>query len=590
MPDESHPSKFKGGLGKWYKVLEKVEFNFKHTPYTPSVIYTRAKRSRAEVWKATLSFSESDKPQVWKSALKHSGESVTIKSLKHTEGNLSLRNEADALYRLQWLNWWPPFRIAPRLYEYLKFDKASKRWFIAYEWFDVEQAEEGKAWENLEPVLEKGPLETGDLLSLQRALYKAMRLMHRLGVVHGDIKDEHVLVKVKCIDHDRVDYDFSKIRLIDYGLSYLGEVAEWRGASLGFCSPYFWHPAHRSLNKNALRWLDWYNVDALLYYALTGECFPVTSPAYRGITESKEGKAYFDELKNMLIARWLNEEDKPRKALACWAVKRLCNYDPSQTRISHFFYRRQLMFISRESAWWFVGALIIAGVILKISLVGEWAGTALTLMLLARIRWWKRKEFFILDWGLYKELDEPVWPWQKNSVWFWQRAFLPVLLSIAGVLTLPTLLYPAIPVSVGLFVNGKKSAFATGLGVLVGAIIAWMRLTLSNADTLGLESWPVALKAGPVGFLTILLSWILAFTIVSARLMKEQNFRWLLVAVSVLVAWWIPSLVGKVLLIPMQLSLTFWYAGVSSLLLSLISALFATWEHLINVCQTDISG
>lgn len=568
MTDESHLPTFKGGMGKWYKALVKVEINDKQTPYTPSVVYTHSRHSRAEVWK-----TEAHRPRVFKAVLKHNGASVTIKSLKSTEGNLALRNEADVLNRLEWIDWLPLFQVAPRLYEYLKFDQTSHRWFIAFEWFDIEKTEEGYAWENLQTILKKGPLPTNDLLDLHRSLYKAMRIIHILGVFHGDLKDEHVLIKVKNVAQDQ--YDFSKIRLIDFGLSYLDQEAEWRGASLGFCSPYFWHPEHRELNPNSIMYLDYYSVDALLYYALTGECFPVTSPAYYEITGTKDD-CYCGELKDSLLAKWIDEPEPPRKALAGWLLNRLCNYDPGRTIFRDSFYRREILSISRDSAWWFVGTLLILNLLLQPLFVGEWPRIVLSLILLAGIRWWKQKGFVLLDQQIQEKIDKPTLFW-----------LLPILLSIGGAWILPALFYPAIPVIVGLFVNSKKNAFfaSVGVGLLAGAYSAWLHLTL-NADSVGMANWSIGLKAGPVGLITILFSWAAAFTLVSLRFRisqwfkREQLARLLLVALSTLVAWLTPSVVGIILLIPTQFSPTFWYTGILSLILALISVLFAYWEYL----------
>jgi serine/threonine protein kinase len=624
MTDETYPI-LKGGLGKWYKRIRRVPTSSRQTPYTPSIFYPHTWRSRTEVWKAESSRTNFQKPGIFRAFLKIGSKPVAIKSLKHTQVNLPLKNEAEALNRLQWVNWMPPFHIAPKLYEYLKFDQASRCWFIAFEWFEIEQSGEGLKWEKLEDILKKGPLPTGDLLELQHSLYRAIRIMHSLGVVHGDLKDEHVLVKVVDPVQDRKEYDFSQIRLIDFGLSYLHGPAEWLGASLGFCSPYFWNPANRSLDMN-FSCLDWYGADALLYYALTGECFPIASPAYYELTSSRED--HFQQLRTTLQNRWIYEPDTPRKVFANWLVNRLGQRDPRLTRIRDSYYRQKILSISREPAWWFVGTLFLAASLSWVLRVGEWharfppfeegVAIGLTLLALAGIRLWKRKKFMILDQEAYlqEELDKPVWPWQKKrSTWFWQGLLPALVLCIFGALALPHALFPALPVCVGLFVNNRKSAFGVGLGILLGGGLAWFHLMITdmvgkshfNPGGFGMMHFPPPFFNLP-GLGIILISWMAGFGLVLLRLRwrrsslsnqdrssetnggrylhyrQERLNSWLLVISAVLLTWLLPWLLEWIMLFPMHLSpiflMIFLMTGLLSLALVLVAAFYADWRHL----------
>jgi hypothetical protein len=583
MDNNLTPAQFKGGLGKWYKFPSKASPG-DSPDYTPSLTYSRAMYHRPKLWRATRSFSRSDKPSLWTSILGHSGKMVAIKSSPPTDGFFVLKAEADALNRLQWISWIPTLRIAPRLFEYLKFDgQNSKQWFIAYEWLRYDQdVDEGIDWEPLSRILEKRALETAELLALHKALYRAVGLMHRwpVNIYHGDIKDEHILVKVVAqqepseIDDGHV-YDFRTVRLIDFGLSYLKLVDEWKGASPGFCSPYFWDSSHRILDVNSMNALDWYCVDAILFYALSGECFPITSPAYSEI----KNQQYFESVRDKLEGAHADRSDKARHAMASWLIKRLSAPNPTIIRTKDSFYQRQLSFISSNNAAavWFLGILFGIGVLSQLFRVDGWLATGISICILLIIRLWRNSQFTVLDWYLDQQLESTSRPG-------WLHYVFPIVFGVFGIWILPLPLYAAVPACTGLLVYQKKSAWIPGVAIGVGGILAWMKLSINDFMYSGINMWPASLKTGSFAMLVILFCWLVGYFITMGRYqIIDMKKRVLLVLFATLFVWLLPLLVGKILLVPLNISSSFLIAGISSVGLSLTAALYAIWEYLIDV-------
>jgi serine/threonine protein kinase len=591
MRDNPPLTQFKGGIGKWYKAPRKIESS--DTPdYTPSVTYSCARYKRPEIWQATRSFSKSDRTTLSEAFLQHSGQMVAIKSSKLSDGYFALKAEADALNRLQWLSWFPPFRIAPRLYENLKYDEQeSNRWFIAYEWLrNDKDVEEGVVWENLSTILKTRTLETTELIDLLKSLYRTVRLMHRMGVYHGDLKDEHVLIKVehrlnKSKWGNEKIIKFTSIRLIDFGLSYMSHVDEWKGASPGFCSPYFWNSNNNLLDKNSLNALDWYCVDALLYYATTGECFPIASPAYSELSGDKN-KAYFSDIQTKLINAHSKNPETARNIIVCWLIKRLSAPDPTGIRTRDKILQRQITSLSgrRNTAYWYLGLLLGTGVFSLLFKWNSWLSTIILTIVLIGIRVLKNTDFSILDWGTNKQPE-------IRSTPNWVQFVPPLILGLIGTMTLPIPVLSSIPICIAMFVKRMKYSWISAIAVVIGSFLAWTRLSISSENFSAINNWASALQIGPPALYTIIISWLIAYIVIVRRhLVKNYKSRWYMVVLATLFVWLFPLLVGQVLFsIPLKnsISIPFMFSGFSSLLLSLVTALFATWEVLINVFDED---
>lgn len=566
------PIMFKGRLGKWYKDPKRPkEIEGKDTPdYTPTGIYSRVRYMRPNIWKATRVFSKSNKPKPWESILSHSGKLVAIKSSSRDHGFFALKNEADALARLQRLAWWPPFRIAPQLYEYLTFDdQESKHWFIAYEW--LQYGKKGVKWESLSSIMRNRKykaLETLELITLQRTLYKATNKMHSQKVYHGDIKDEHILVK----KHSENQYDFSKIRFIDFGLSYVNKkTAAWKGASLGFCNPYFWHSQNQSLNQRSLKLLDWYGIDSVLYYALTGECFPIASPAYRGLIRSND---VFQNIEDKLVTAHANRaSNKVRKAFARWLIRRLSTNNPQKTLINNKFYRKNITSISGETTLGFIGLLLGLSLLLQIFQVNIWPGVAITIFTLLVFRLWKSKKFTIIE-IIKREEEEEEYKWLSNQI------LLASVFSLLGPFILPLPFHPSIPAISALLVHHKNKNWIPGILLGFGSIVTWVRLSLSTGKFSGFSN---PLKTMPISGFFILFSWLAAFWIIVNRYkIKNTIVRLSFIVIATMFVWLFPILIQRVLLIPSIFSLSFFLTGMSGLLTSLLAAFYATREYLVN--------
>ena len=334
---------YQAGLGKKYAFRRQILPSGQSTPHTPTVSYARVKQTKPEVWLAVRTAGR-DKL-------------VIVKRSHENDGNVLLKNEADALARLNRITWIPVpgLQIVPRLDSHIRYE--DRHSFIAYEWLP------GEKWKNLGELLDQGfQLEPDTILNLHQSLYNAIRLLHFMGVVHGDIKDDHVLVRRKS----NGSFDFRDIRLIDFGLSYMDSNQDWRGASLGFSSPHYWHEENRSaLTWSELRMLDWDGADALLYYAITGECFPITSPAYRKVTGSARKQIEFQErLRYTLRQRLLRIESPELHPLICYLIKRLSK--PAQIDIPGVKDYDHSYELSPAHTWRFSAGLFGVGLMIQL--------------------------------------------------------------------------------------------------------------------------------------------------------------------------------------------------------------------------------
>lgn len=578
------PEKFKGGLGRWYEAPKNIRPGSGQTPNTSSIIYTRSPQIRPLVWFTTMQI----RPAVWRAFSTSGGKPVTVKSSQFLFGKEILKNEANAIAKLQKWSWIPGRRVSPKLYEGITYDANENLWFIASEWLGLEDIGKGRDWIPLADILkpsgkriETQKLSTDDLLELQISLYKTVRILHRRRVVHGDIKDEHVAVKV--IDAENGIYDFRQIRLFDFGLSYLTDVSKWHGASIGFCSAYFWNPENRLLNKSSLEWLDWYCADAVLYLALTGECFPTTSPAYRDIYATGQAVDYCYELNNALSARWSDNTDRPRKALAYWLIRRLCKYSPDEAVVRAPLYDFHVEKIGYQPALWFLGIILGGFMLSHIARIPALIIFAITTIILTLLRLWQTKYFLISDWNFSRGTR------QRTNLFLKQKPVIYEFIlamgwSLLGSVLLPIHLYPAIPAITGLFLSKRINMILGLLGISISALIAWMKLTINGGHVLGFAHWPTNLILGPPGFLAIISGWLISYGVVNLRFRankKEQRFAY--TGIAILLAWLAPLFIGRVLYIPFEMPNEFIISGAMSIVLGLLGCLYATWKMIINV-------
>lgn len=282
------------GLFNQYKVVELIDSD--EISSSPSIKpHTLSPRLRRE------------RPSLYKGETLNGKRSVAIKAVGST-GRQSLMDEWRALNRLNIYHQLIFSRpISPRVYENIS-DLENSSSFFVFEWLD------GEKWINLASIIrQNSPLiywndNCSITKRLSTALISSAKKMHRLKVCHGDLKDEHVFV------HKRNDgYDFSDIRIIDFGTSYLRQLEDWKGGSIGFTPPNFWDPSRRvGLQRKRLELLDWYGVFAVLYYAYTGETFPTASPAFRELSENSLknfSREFYDALNVELRKRWQGYDD-----------------------------------------------------------------------------------------------------------------------------------------------------------------------------------------------------------------------------------------------------------------------------------------
>jgi hypothetical protein len=277
--------------------------------YTPTTLMPRLSES---------------KPQIYEAIDRVTRERVTIKAV-HEADYTRLLNEVVALKRTRRL----PLPIGPRLIEGPLSVKLHNTTIVCvvYEWLDDKQ------WFSLrEYIHDHGVLQETELKMLRKSMQKMVRRLHGLGIIHGDLKDEHVMLHRN--ERSRA-VEFNQIRLIDFGHSYIsprrlerhnpGAYQAWMGGSIGFSNPYFWKHSNRfALSRKELESIDSYGVNTILFYAATKECFPAASPAYRLITDWRRNKVreHFRGLQRALLARWGQESHELRRV-----IERLTN-DP----------------------------------------------------------------------------------------------------------------------------------------------------------------------------------------------------------------------------------------------------------------------
>ena len=260
--------------------------------YTPTTLAPRLAKPRPQVYEA----------------VDRNGNAVAVKAIEALH-HRQLRNEAQALQRISFFGF-----IGPHLLEMPKVHD-QQIIYIVYEWLDASE------WRTLRDEIEglhqvpicnrnNPPLE---LERLRRSLALRLEILHVLGIIHGDLKPEHVLLHYTEDSQSNKHVDFTQIRLIDFGLSYLKRNKEiWRGGSIGFSSPYFWeHPENKVLTRQELLSIDNFSTQALLYYAYTGEFFPVASPTYRylGNTNDRSIQVFYENLEKTLRQKHFSDHE-----------------------------------------------------------------------------------------------------------------------------------------------------------------------------------------------------------------------------------------------------------------------------------------
>lgn len=293
-----------GDRGRYIRRGEARKKSAETTPgYTPTTSTSHLPRPRPSLYEAAVNG--------------HSNQLVAVKIVE--EGNQDcLLREYQALNELTSLS------SVPRVREF-NYDQSFA--FIALEYL-------GNDWISLDKDIQRnGPFKERpnggvEFTLIRMTLEAEIGKIHRRGVVHGDLKTNHVFIKKVFQLHDTKadDYllDYTEIKIIDFGASYLlGETSKWRGGSIGFSSPFHWNKEHREgLQFAELKAIDWYSANAILYHIYTGECFPVASPAFRLFIdrgEHKDVNEYYHQLEYSLHAKFGGEE------ILDDIIKTLCN-------------------------------------------------------------------------------------------------------------------------------------------------------------------------------------------------------------------------------------------------------------------------
>jgi len=568
-----------GGLGRKYYIVETIRYQSRRQP-TPTITYTRLRQGRPSVQSTVM--EAKPVPIALLSFFPSMRRRAMVKTC--AVDYAQLLTEVRALERLQrrWRLWAP--RIVPRLYQGVTYyrDKRYDRqgWFFSAEWLEMGNSQDKKEWEYLSEILRKEKqLSTEDILLLQRTLDRALAWMHRRRVVHGDIKDSHIVVRIREGEGTSPKYDFSDIRFLDFGSSYIiGEgILTWHGATPGFCPPYFWHEKHHQvLEPHKLRWLDRYAVDALLYFALTGEYFPVASPPYRVLLDrDRERVAQYLESLERALKKRINQtidpkRDWPRWALANWLVKRLCVLEPGG--IHEPFYRKKMFALMKLPGWMFLGSVLggspliwylFHGLAMKEVL---WAIAILGGMKILRE---VRREDFVVN----SIIAEPP---------LWEEIITTVVWVIGGGMLLPAPLLPTIPVISGMITTNKVvGRFVTP--VLLSFVLLGIVGFRYDALTIA-AGWPSRHLLAWWGYIALWISWVLAWVLTQFR-NSSQNIRkqWRWVFMSWFVAWLFPWLIGSNLFGEITISLYFILSGLMSLGVMILGGKYATWSFIADV-------
>ena len=377
--------------------------------------------------------------------------------------------------------------------------------------------------------------------------------------------------------------DFSEVRIIDFGTAYLGSIENWKGASLGFSTPYFWDPIHRlALSRKELNGIDWYSAYTVLYYAFTGECFPTASPAYRLLADThkkSKNKEYFTALNEALKARF--------GGIDLGAQKVLNTVIDALSYPDHFYYEGYRL---ASFDWWnrpeihpILSVAVLLGV--GISILLPWDVLVrivlfiiffVFMVLLNRdisgkqieefslIRKGKAQFYIVLGISLLLHFTATALAFTHAGLalsrllllpsllgfglviarYFWKfsdEVFALAFLSFAGPWALPNYAFPLIVLFPGLFLNlsGRRSYFLYLLPAISTGIILFSSGLLKQSFLPGLSA-EFANAFTPLKFLT-LLAWLLVAFIASLY-QKNQYPTWVRLGFGLLAIalgiWW----------------------------------------------------
>jgi len=276
----------KGDLWRGYVYSERINPTPHSTPVGTTTAYPQ---------------QEQQSPQVYRFHNQHLNKPVIVKAMRKDQDYNNLLDEVAALERLSVWQWIGP--IAPKVREHFRVDDSTNTVFTVVNFLGSDDAP-FYGWIKLSELLNQPTsiwnghqAKLRDLHSLQIALYSTIRRMHMVGVVHGDLKDDHILIHWRKLNTGEKKYDFHNIRLIDFGFSYVRyglrkkreRTYTWKGGTPGFHNPIYWNKANRfGLSWQRLKALDYYSANATLFYALTGECFPASSATYASLADGRE--------------------------------------------------------------------------------------------------------------------------------------------------------------------------------------------------------------------------------------------------------------------------------------------------------------
>ena len=144
--------------------------------------------------------------------------------------------------------------------------------------FDYGETDDGRYYLAMEYIgggrfldlLKKGYLETGRAVNLVLQVARALRYAHKRGVVHRDVKNSNVLVRMLDNGEEQakvVDFGLVKLSKSDTGLTQTGMI-------LG--SPHFMAP-EQATGQSVDHRADIYATGVLLYCGLTGK-YPFDGP------------------------------------------------------------------------------------------------------------------------------------------------------------------------------------------------------------------------------------------------------------------------------------------------------------------------
>lgn len=200
---------------------------------------------------------------------------VFIKKAVSPAQKAAIWREYTALRRLQpWspLSWAVP-RLVPRILHPLNEEGliSDTPLYLVTERLGIEPLAEKRFAPLLERVEERGLFSQQEWEQLVRTLFKALRYLHRRGVYHCDLTPEHIWVRPDC----------QSVRLVDFSLAFCQQenLSEYGGTDT-YAAPEIYQGLTPSAGVSVYKpineeYLDSFGAWAALYYARTGEHFPL---------------------------------------------------------------------------------------------------------------------------------------------------------------------------------------------------------------------------------------------------------------------------------------------------------------------------